>query len=151
MLRNGSALSVNIARRLSDKHISSATLSRTSEGLRLDQISVSVIERLRDTRRRTGLSPQTVNKVLTTTTAIFKLAVRRNYWTSNPAANAERLRATTAELAEDGSHPVRDAHTFRSRRGGLESSRITAFARGCGAGFLSDIIRDRGPHRDATR
>jgi hypothetical protein len=56
--------------------------------------------------------PQTVNKVLTTATAIFKLAVRRNYWTSNPEASAERLRVTTAELAEDGSHgmpPVRFA------------------------------------------
>jgi integrase len=68
-----------------------------------------VIERLRDTLRRAGLSPQTVNKVLTTATAIFKLAVRRNYWTSNPAASAERLRVTTAELAEDGSRPARDA------------------------------------------
>jgi integrase len=77
--------------------------------LRLDQINVSVIERLRDTLRRAGLSPQTVNKVLTTATAIFKLAVRRNYWTSNSAGSAERLRVTTAELAEDGSRPVRDA------------------------------------------
>jgi hypothetical protein len=77
--------------------------------LRLDQINVSVIERLRDTLRRAGLSPQTVNKVLTTATAIFKLAVRRNYWTSNPAGSAERLRVTTAELAEDGSRLVRDA------------------------------------------
>jgi integrase len=77
--------------------------------LRLDQISVSVIEKLRDTLRRGGLSPQTVNKVLTTATAIFKLAVRRSYWTSNPATSAERLRVTTAELAEDGSRPVRDA------------------------------------------
>ena len=77
--------------------------------LKLDQINVSVIERLRDTLRRAGLSPQTVNKVLTTATAIFKLAVRRNYWTSNPAASAERLRVTTAELAEDGSRPARDA------------------------------------------
>jgi len=77
--------------------------------LRLDQISVSVIERLRDSLRRGGLSPQTVNKVLTTATAIFKLAVRRNYWTTNPAASAERLRLNTGELAEDGSRPIRDA------------------------------------------
>ena len=77
--------------------------------LRLDQIGVSGLEKLRDALRRSGLSPQTVNKVLTTATAIFKLAVRRNYWTSNPAANAERLRVTTAELAEDGSRPGRDA------------------------------------------
>jgi hypothetical protein len=52
--------------------------------LRLDQINLSVIEKLRDTLRCAGLSPQTVNKVLTTATAIFKLAVRRNYWTNNP-------------------------------------------------------------------
>jgi integrase len=77
--------------------------------LRLDQIGVSAVERLRDTLRRDGLSPQTVNKVLTTATAIFKLAVRRNYWSTNPASSAERLRITTAELAEDGSRPVRDA------------------------------------------
>ncbi len=77
--------------------------------LRLDQMGVSGFEKLRDALRRGGLSPQTVNKVLTTATAIFKLAVRRNYWTSNPAASAERLRVTTAELTEDGSRPARDA------------------------------------------
>jgi len=66
--------------------------------LRLNQINVSVIERLRDARRRAGLSSQIANKVLTTATAIFKLAVRRNYWTSNPAGSTERLRVTTRRV-----------------------------------------------------
>jgi hypothetical protein len=68
----------------------------------------SAVVRLRDSLGR-GLSSQTVNKFLTTATAIFKLAVRRNYWTTNPAMRAERLRTTTAALVQDGSRPVRDA------------------------------------------
>ena len=44
--------------------------------LRLDQIDVARIERLRDTLRGKGLGPQTVNKVLTTGAAIFKYSIR---------------------------------------------------------------------------
>ncbi|GEM_PF-368523 len=77
--------------------------------LRLDQISVRTIEKLRDTLRGDGLSAQSVNKVLTTAAAIFKLAVRRNYATSNPAAIAERLRVSSGEISEDGSRLMRDA------------------------------------------
>src|SRR5216684_910966 len=54
--------------------------------LRLDQITVSTIEHVRDRLRASGLSPQTVNKVLTTAAAVFKLALRRNYCRFSPAA-----------------------------------------------------------------
>ena len=61
--------------------------------MRLDQITVASVERFRDDRRRTGLSPQTVNKLLTTIAAIFKFANRKELIDRNPAGIAERLRS----------------------------------------------------------
>jgi hypothetical protein len=109
-----------------------------------------LIERLRDTLRHAGLNPQTANKVLTIATAIFKLAVRRNYWTSNPAANAERLRLTTAELAEDGSRPVRDGSRPVRAEEVLSPGELQRFARGRRARLVSDSLSDRIPYRDAS-
>jgi integrase len=60
--------------------------------LRIDQIRVAHIDALRDSCRRAGLAPKTVNKVLTTVAAIFKFAIRREYTDRNPAAMAERCR-----------------------------------------------------------
>ena len=119
--------------------------------LRLDQIGISGLEKLRDALRRGGLSPQTVNKVLTTATAIFKLAVRRNYWTSNPAASAERLRVTTAELAEDGSRPGRDATRPVRTEEVLSPAELQRLVAAGGARFLSDAFPDRDAYRDASR
>jgi integrase len=70
------------------------------DDLRLDQIDVEKIERIRDELRAT-LSPKTVSAVLTTAAAVFKLALRRGYATLNPAAIAERPRRTVAELTAD--------------------------------------------------
>ncbi len=79
--------------------------------LRLDQISVAVVERLRDSLRKAGLAPQTVNKVLTTVAAVFKFANRREYIDRNPAVIAERLhtgsgQVTVASAREDDAQPV---------------------------------------------
>lgn len=77
---------------------------------RLDSITATVVERLvRDAMaekpRRAGatmsLTPRTINKVLTTGAAIFKVAERRNLVERNPFALAERLREGGGELKED--------------------------------------------------
>jgi integrase len=80
--------------------------------LRLDQIEVARIERLRDALSTKGLAPQTVNKILTTGAAIFALAQRRGLVERNPFALVERLRMGSAELtagedARPGGGPVR--------------------------------------------
>jgi integrase len=82
--------------------------------LRLDRIDVVLIEKLRD-ELRAKLRPKSVNAVLTTAAAIFKLAVRRKLATGNPAADAERAfmgatelkDETTKEQRGDGVRPLR--------------------------------------------
>ena len=69
--------------------------------LRLDQIDVARIERLRDALSTKGLAPQTVNKILTTGAAIFALAQRRGLIERNPFALVERLRMGSGELTTD--------------------------------------------------
>ena len=71
----------------------------------INQIDVATIERLRDKLAEPEpfsgarpLAPQTVNKVLTTATAVFKLAVRRRCITHNPALDAERLRRAVPDM-----------------------------------------------------
>ena len=67
---------------------------------RIDRIGVEHIEALRQNRLAAGLSPQTVNKVLTTLAAIFKYAMRRELTHRNPAAVVERCRTNAAEVTE---------------------------------------------------
>jgi integrase len=68
---------------------------------RLDRITVGMIEKqVRDVLRKKPLSTKTVNKVLTTCNAVFKLAVRRGYCVANPITAAERLGAESHELFE---------------------------------------------------
>jgi integrase len=66
--------------------------------LRLDQISVADVERFRDERRKAGLAPQSVNKLLTTAAEVFKYAARHELTDRNPAAVAERCRLNAAEV-----------------------------------------------------
>ena len=68
--------------------------------LRLDKITVAKIESVRD-ELSALLSPQTIAKVMTTCAAVFKLAIRHGYTSSNPAAIAERPRREVAELGDD--------------------------------------------------
>jgi integrase len=65
--------------------------------IRLDRIDVARIEQLRDELRKT-LNARTVCAILTTCSAVFKLAVRRHYVSRNIAALAERPRAEAVEL-----------------------------------------------------
>jgi len=89
--------------------------------MRLDRIDPAVVERFRDKlqeappepkpvqtrpdqadekpeRKRQALSAVTVNKVLTTAGAVFKMAVRRKYCLSNPLDVAERADIGSNEL-----------------------------------------------------
>ncbi|MGO9056950.1 MAG: tyrosine-type recombinase/integrase [Candidatus Binataceae bacterium] len=72
--------------------------------LRLDRIDIAMVERVRD-ELRANLSPQTVSAILTTCTAVLKLAQRRGWASSNPAALAERPRRAVTELAGDEDSP----------------------------------------------
>jgi len=82
--------------------------------LRLDRIDVAAIEKLRD-EIRGSLSAKSVNAVLTSAAAIFKLALRRRLVSGNPAAEAERAFMGAAELKNeeskeqrgDGVQPIR--------------------------------------------
>lgn len=75
------------------------------DALRLDRIDVATVERLRDalqTRSTNRLGPKRVRDILMTATAIFKMAMRRGYVTSNPAAMAVRPRNPVAEVRDRG-------------------------------------------------
>ena len=74
--------------------------------LRLDRIDVVLIEKLRD-ELRAKLSAKSVNAVLTTAAAIFKLAVRRKLATGNPAADAERAFMGATELKDEATKEQR--------------------------------------------
>ena len=76
------------------------------EELRLDRIDVALIEKLRD-ELRGKLSAKSVNAVLTTAAAIFKLAVRRKLATGNPTADAERAFLGATELKDEATKEQR--------------------------------------------
>jgi integrase len=76
-----------------DKHIVPA-LGRH----RIDRVSVADVDAFREARRAAGLSPQTVNKLLTTLAAVFTFAQRREWVARNPAAVADRCRLGAGEL-----------------------------------------------------
>ena len=82
--------------------------------LRLDRIDVALIEKLRD-ELRAKLSAKSVNAVLTTAAAIFKLAVRRKLVSGNPAADAER--------AFMGAKEIKDEATKQQRGDGVQPIR----------------------------
>jgi integrase len=68
--------------------------------LRLSKIDVRRVEEFAQERRKAGVSPQTVNKILTTATAVFQFAVRHKKTVINPAADAERLKVGATELRD---------------------------------------------------
>jgi integrase len=85
-------------------------------GIRLDRISVALIEGMRDDLRAAGFAPKTVGYLLTTCAAVFKLAMRRGYVTSNPAATAERPRRSAAKELTDADEEAQRAYGLRSIR-----------------------------------
>ena len=76
-----------------DRHILPAIGDR-----RLDTISVTSIQKFRDGKRKTGLAPKTVNKLLGTLRAVFQFAVTRYRLSWNPAPNVKNLKLGGQEL-----------------------------------------------------
>ena len=66
---------------------------------RIDRINVAAVEKFRDQKLAEGLAPATVNKLLTTLTAVYNFAMRRGCCVLNPAKDAERAREGAAELS----------------------------------------------------
>ncbi len=66
---------------------------------RIDQIRVADVDTFREKRQASGLAPQTVNKLLTTLSAVFTFAMQRELITRNPAAVADRCHLNAAEVA----------------------------------------------------
>lgn len=67
--------------------------------LRLDQVSVAAIEKLRDDMRKLGRSTVTINHVIRMIGGIYQMAIRRGLWTSNPADRVERAFKGDHELS----------------------------------------------------
>lgn len=67
--------------------------------LRLNRIDVATVERFAQRRKDAGLAAQTVNKILTTAAAVLSFAVRHKKTITNAAAEAERLKVGSQELA----------------------------------------------------
>jgi hypothetical protein len=82
--------------------------------MRADKVTTRDVEEFRDARKAAGLSPQTVNKILTTLTAIYKYANARDVTDRNPAAVAERLRTTGGARARQGATAVSDQALSKS-------------------------------------
>jgi hypothetical protein len=82
--------------------------------LRLDQITVGAIEKMRDDLRQAGRARRTVNGILQMGGAIYKMAVRRGLYNANPLDRVERAYAAVRELLsasgeEDGNRATPDA------------------------------------------
>ena len=81
-----------------ENHVHGPISPTTLGQMRADKVTTQDVEEWRDARKAAGLSPQTVNKILTTLTAIYKYANARDVTDRNPAIVAERLRLTSGEL-----------------------------------------------------
>lgn len=80
---------------------------------RLDQLTTAAIEKRRlEWRDEDKLSPISVNKLLTTTTAIFNEAVRLGKIKHNPASNAQRLGVGSVEASEKENSEVRAEEVY---------------------------------------
>ena len=78
-----------------DKHI----LPRIG-ALRLDQITVGSIEKMRDDLRAGGYAPRTINSIIRIVGAVFRAAIRRGDAISNPVDRVERAFMGARELRQ---------------------------------------------------
>jgi integrase len=101
---------------------------------RLDQIDTPAIEKRRLAwRDQDKLSPITVNKLLTTLTAIFNEAVRLGKVKHNPATAAQRLGVGSVEATESENTEVRPEEVYNAE----ELNRLIQHAE---AGFFKTLI-----------
>ena len=101
---------------------------------RLDQLTTAAIEKRRlQWRDEDKLSPITVNKLLTTTTAIFNEAVRLGKIKHNPASNAQRLGVGSVEASEKENSEVRLEEVY-------SPAELKRLIEGAEAGFYRTMI-----------
>ncbi len=70
--------------------------------LHLDQVTVTHIEKLRDTLREQGRSPVTINGIIRMIGGVYKMAIRRSLCTVNPTDRVERAYTGDRELTARG-------------------------------------------------
>ena len=88
--RDGSGLSEKTARDLRDWRLRDHILPALAD-YRLDEITVEVVDRYRQAKVREGrLSPSSINKMLTTISAILEVAVEYGHIDRNPAKGRRR-------------------------------------------------------------
>ena len=75
--------------------------------LRLDQVSVAPIEKMRDDMRELGRSTITINATIRMIGGIYQMAIRRGLCTANPADRVERAFAGVRELNAGERYPSR--------------------------------------------
>ena len=114
-------------------HIDSYLVPAFGE-FRLDQISTPAIESRRLAwRDEDKLAPITVNKLMTTTTAIFNEAVRLGKVKHNPASNAQRLGVGSVEASDKENAEVRPEEVYSAEE-------INRLIQNAEAGFFKTLI-----------
>ena len=73
--------------------------------LRLDEVSVAPIEKMRDDMRTLGRSTITINATIRMIGGIYQMAIRRGLCTANPADRVERY-AAAADATLAGATPI---------------------------------------------
>jgi integrase len=71
------------------------------EGMKINQITLAVIEQFRATLLKTGTTVATTKKILSTLSQIMKYAVKHHYQDYNPVRDLERLQTPHNEDEED--------------------------------------------------
>jgi hypothetical protein len=79
--------------------------------LRLDHVTVAMVESLRIELRAQGYAPRTINAIVRIAGAVFRAAIRRHEAVSNPVDLIERAFTATRELVpgEEGDHDGGDS------------------------------------------
>jgi len=119
-------------------HLDNHILPRLGDW-RLDRIDVVAVEKLRDDLRA-ALSPQTINKVLTTLAAVFKFAMRRKLCRDNPAAIAERARVGAGALSMTPDDDERVGERTVDPSDCLNTTEIAALLDNASEGFYRTIL-----------
>jgi integrase len=69
---------------------------------KLDRITVSAVEKLRDKLRDEEYAHRTINRILWIVSAVFRLAIKRGQYSKNPVDSVERAVQPARELSTDG-------------------------------------------------
>ena len=104
---------------------------------RLDTISEKSMAEVRDALATSGLSPQTVNKVLVTASSVFRLGAKRRYCHRNPAAETDRLGLADIEITEESGSK---RNGFVSEGDVLSPEEMKRLAKQCGDDLYGTLV-----------